>query len=77
MRSFGVLMRLCGLLVSGGMVSLRMMLCCCMMCLCSVFMVFRCLLVCVVCHGITSLEAFIDFIAENTRLTHGNSPAVC
>jgi hypothetical protein len=43
-------MCLLGMLESGGMVSLCMMFCCCVVGLCSVFMVLRCLLVLVVCH---------------------------
>jgi hypothetical protein len=60
----GVFMCLLGMLESGGMVSLCMMFCCCVVGLCSVFMVLRRLLVLVVCHFDYLTEAMVSFSAR-------------
>ena len=44
----GVLVRLYSMLEGGSMISLCMVLCCCVVGRCSVLVVLRCLLVCVV-----------------------------
>jgi hypothetical protein len=56
----GVFVRLLGMIEGGGMISLCMVLCCCVVGLCSVLMVLRCLLMCVVCH--------FDYLAESHAL---------
>jgi hypothetical protein len=51
----GVLVRFDRVLVGGFVVAGGMVLCCCVMGLCSVLVVLGCLLVCVVCHVRVSL----------------------
>jgi hypothetical protein len=62
--SGGVFVRLHGMLVGSGMIALCMMLCCCVVGLCSVLMMLRCLLVCVVCHFDYLVEAVVYFSAK-------------
>jgi len=55
MRLGGVLVGLARVFVSGFVVAGGMVLCCCVVGLCSVLVVLGCLLVCVVCHVRISL----------------------
>jgi hypothetical protein len=64
MGSSGVFVRLLGMLEGGGMISICMVLCCCVVGLGSVLMVLRCLLVCVVCHFDYVAEAVVYFPAS-------------
>jgi hypothetical protein len=64
MGSSGVFVRLLGMLEGGGMISICMVLCCCVVGLGSVLMVLRCLLVCVVCHFDYLAEAVVYFPAS-------------
>jgi hypothetical protein len=70
MRLGRVLMRLSSMSLCGRMISLRMVLSRCVVSLCRVFVMFRCLLVCVVCHKSPCLKRRFCYIREPTRCLH-------